>query len=82
MDKNWLLNTQTFSQRALGTWELLFLTLKCDLRKNPKSKVSKKQKKKRCFVTPPSTTLTFRELATIVTKDEGHNFFLSSRFDQ
>jgi hypothetical protein len=46
MDKNWLLNTQTFSQRALGTWDLLFLTLKCDLRKNPKSKVSKKQKKK------------------------------------
>ncbi len=46
MDKNWLINTLTISWSALGTWDFLFLTLKCDLKKNPKSKVSKTQKKK------------------------------------
>jgi hypothetical protein len=45
MDKNWLINTLAISPSALGTWDLLFLTLKCDFRKNPKSKVSKTQKK-------------------------------------
>ncbi len=45
MDKNWLINTLAISRSALGTWDLLFLTLKCDLSKNPNSKVSKTQKK-------------------------------------
>jgi hypothetical protein len=46
MDKNWLINTLAISRSALGTWDLLFLTIKCDLRKNSKSKVSKTKKKK------------------------------------
>jgi hypothetical protein len=36
MDKSCLLNTLAISQSALGTSDLQFLTLKCDLRKNPK----------------------------------------------
>jgi hypothetical protein len=52
MDKIWLIDTLAISQSALGTWDLLFLTLKCDFRKNPKSKVSKTQKKKMfCYPT-------------------------------
>jgi hypothetical protein len=69
----------SISQSALQTWDLLFLILKCDLRKNPKCP---KQKRKRCFVTPPSTNLACRELATIVTKKERINFFLSLRIEQ
>jgi hypothetical protein len=67
MDKIWFINTLAISQSVLGTWDLLFLTLKCDLRKNKKSKVSKTQKKK-MFVNPPRTTLISTELAMIVTK--------------
>ncbi len=40
------------SRSALRTWDLLFLALKCDSRKNPTSKVSKTQKKKMfCYPT-------------------------------
>jgi len=41
MDKIWPLNRLAISQNVLGTWELLFLTVKYDFKKNPKSKVSK-----------------------------------------
>jgi len=82
MDKNWLINnTLTISQSVLRTWDLLFLTLKYDLRKDAKSKCPK-QKRKRCFVTPPNINLASRELATIVTKKGENNFFLFSRFHQ
>ncbi len=78
MDKSCLLNTLAISRSVLGTWDLLFPTLECDLRKNPKSKVSKtkRKKKKKCFVTTPSTTLACRELRTIVIKKETISFYL------
>jgi hypothetical protein len=41
MDKSWPLNTPAISQSVFGTWDLLFLILKSDLRKNKKSRVSK-----------------------------------------
>jgi hypothetical protein len=40
------LNRLAISRSALGTWELLFMIVKYDFKKNPKSKVSKTVKEK------------------------------------
>jgi len=81
MNKNCLLNTLAIFSSAFRTYDLLFLTLNCDLRENPNPKCPK-QKRKKCFVNPPNTTLACKELANIVIKKERNNFFLSSKIDQ
>jgi hypothetical protein len=52
MDKIWPLNRLAISQSALEIWELLFLTVKYDLKKKIQNQKCPKQEKKKMFCYP------------------------------
>ncbi len=76
MDKIWPLNRLAISQSALEIWELLFLTVKYDLKKKIQNQKCPKQEKKKMFCYPTQYHLSMQGACSYC-HQKGRKQFLS-----